>query len=305
MAPGVARHFIRQRGWEMKIGIIGAENSHSAAIAKIINVQKKAKGFTVDYLWGETRAFAERTAEAGEIPNIVRKPVDMLGKVDAIIVDHRHAKYHLEPAVPFIRKGIPAFIDKPFCYRAAKGKRFLALAKKRKAPVTSYSVIPHQQNFVKFRKEVAKLGKLSAGTTYGPSDLKSKYGGVFFYGIHSVEAALKLYGYDVAAAGIIKNLENTSVGTLVYPSGLTVAMHFMKSGAPGFQFTVVGEKGLVHYEHKGDASPYLAGIKCFTRMFRTRKEPKEYTHANILRPVQVLEAMEKSIRTGKLVKVAK
>jgi hypothetical protein len=42
----------------MKIGIIGAENSHTAAIAKLINVEQKIKGFSVDYVWGETDAFA-------------------------------------------------------------------------------------------------------------------------------------------------------------------------------------------------------------------------------------------------------
>ena len=41
----------------------------------------------------------------------------MLGKIDALIVDHRHAKFHLEAATPFVKAGIPTFVDKPFCYR--------------------------------------------------------------------------------------------------------------------------------------------------------------------------------------------
>ena len=38
----------------MKIGIIGAENTHTAAIGYMINAEKLVKGFTVDYVWGET-----------------------------------------------------------------------------------------------------------------------------------------------------------------------------------------------------------------------------------------------------------
>ena len=54
----------------------------------------------------------------------------MLGKIDALIVDHRHAKYHLEAATPFVKAGIPTFIDKPFCYRVEEGRKFLAMAHK-------------------------------------------------------------------------------------------------------------------------------------------------------------------------------
>ena len=40
---------------------------------------------------------------------MVKDPKEMLGKIDALIVDHRHAKYHLEPAIPFVKAGIPYF----------------------------------------------------------------------------------------------------------------------------------------------------------------------------------------------------
>ena len=59
----------------MKIGIIGAENSHTVKIAKAINVEKLVKGFTVDYVWGETEEFAKAVAKEGQIPNIVRNRV--------------------------------------------------------------------------------------------------------------------------------------------------------------------------------------------------------------------------------------
>ena len=121
----------------MKIGIIGAENSHTAAIAKVINVDKLVKGFSVDYVWGETKEYAQTAAKTGAIPNIVDKQKDMLGKIDALIVDHRHPKYHLKAALPFIKQGVPSFIDKPFCYRTQEGKEFLKLAKKYKHPINN------------------------------------------------------------------------------------------------------------------------------------------------------------------------
>ena len=52
-----------------------------------------------------------------------------------------------------------------------------------------------------------------------------------------------------------------------------------------------------------DANPYLTGIRRFCKMFKTGVEPLD--HKRILAPVAVLEAMEKSVKTGKLTPVAK
>jgi predicted dehydrogenase len=70
---------------------------------------------------------------------MVKDPADLMGKIDALIVDHHHAKYHLEATAPFIKARIPTFIDKPFCYRVEEGRKFLAQARERSTPVTSYS----------------------------------------------------------------------------------------------------------------------------------------------------------------------
>ena len=66
---------------KLKLGIVGAENSHTAAIASMINVHKKIPGFEVSHVWGETKQFAEAAAEQGQIPKIVRSPKDMIGKI--------------------------------------------------------------------------------------------------------------------------------------------------------------------------------------------------------------------------------
>jgi hypothetical protein len=42
----------------LNIGIVGAENSHTAAIAKVLNVEKRVPGVRVTHVWGETAAFA-------------------------------------------------------------------------------------------------------------------------------------------------------------------------------------------------------------------------------------------------------
>ncbi len=285
----------------MKIGAIGAENSHTVAIAKILNVQKAIKGFSLDYVWGETDAFAKAAAKDGKIPHIVKHPREMLAKVDAVLVDHRHPKYHLKAVWPFVEAGIPAFVDKPFCYRASEGKAFLKMARKRGTPVTSYSVLPFYDAFQRFKKRLPGLGKIVSAASYGPCDLKSKWGGVFFYGIHQVDVMLHAYGYDVKAVLVTKNGPGNATGQLFYPSGLIATMALIKEDAPGFGMSAIGTDGQLHMPIAGGQNPYLNGTRTFCKMFKTGAEPM--THEQMLRPVQVLEAMQKSVRSGQLEKV--
>ena len=46
----------------IRIGIVGAENSHSVAISKTLNIAKRVPGFRVVAIWGETDKFARDAA---------------------------------------------------------------------------------------------------------------------------------------------------------------------------------------------------------------------------------------------------
>ena len=70
----------------MKIGIIGAENSHCAGVAKTLNLDKLVPGFEVTHVWGETREFAEKAAEKGGIPTIVDNQTDMIGHIEDPVI---------------------------------------------------------------------------------------------------------------------------------------------------------------------------------------------------------------------------
>jgi predicted dehydrogenase len=281
-----------------RIGIIGAENSHAAAIAKLCNVEKKVAARVVA-IWGETAKFAKAAAETGQIPTIVRDWRAMAGLVDGIMIDHRHARYHAEPAAYFIGKGLPCFVDKPFTFTLAEGKRLCDLARRKKVPITSFSTIPLQHNFREFKQEVRKLGAVSTFTTIGPADLKSKYGGVFFYGIHQVDAVVELFGTDVAEVSLRKHGAN-GAATLMYRNGPTVTMNLLKAGYRGFYWSAVGEKSVLNWEHHSDSSPYLTGLGIFLKMFRRREEP--FARERMLAPVAILEAMSRSLKLGKPVR---
>lgn len=285
----------------LRIGIIGSENSHTVAIAKLCNVEKKVDA-RVELVWGETDDFAKKAAEGGQIPTIVKDWREMLGKVDGVMIDHRHAKHHAAPALFFVKNNVPTFVDKPFTFTLAEGKKLSALARRKKVPLTSFSVIPLQQSYAAFKAKVAELGPLSTLTTMGPADIRSEYGGVFFYGIHQVDAIVDLLGPTVQTVQVLKHGVN-AIAFLTCKDGPMVTMNCIKGGVHKFHWTVAAEKGILDWNHDNDASPYLTGLNTFVGMFKTRQEPFE--HKRFLAPIAILEAMAKSLKTGKAVKVAK
>ena len=284
----------------LKIGIVGAENSHCASIAKLCNVLKKVNARVV-MVWGEKPKFAKDAAAAGQIPAIVNDWRDMLGKVDGVMMDHRHPKCHAEVATFYVRHGVPCFVDKPFTFTLAEGKALCALARRRKVPITSFSTIPLQKNFDDFKKAAGKIGTVVSLTTIGPVDLKSKYGGVFFYGIHQVDAIVELLRLSPEWVNLQRHGKG-GVATIAYRDGPLVTMNCINNRNWTFHWSAVGDKEVLDWKHTGDEQPYLAGARIFTEMFRTGREP--FSHERILAPVAILEALAKSLKTGKRVKVA-
>lgn len=274
----------------IRIGIIGAENSHSVGFGKMFNVDKKFPGVEVTHLWGETEEFARKTAEAGKIPNIVKDPKEMLGKIDALIVDHRHAKYHLEAATPFVKAGIPTFIDKPFCYRVEEGKAFLAMARKAGTPVTSFSSIAQSVCTYDIKQQLESLGEINHVVRYGPVDLDSEYGGVFFYGVHILQPLMFMFGEDIQRVKITRNGKKGSA-SLVFKSGLYATLIF-KNLAYGWETFVETKNGLVELKSRIPETDPVKIYSDIVEMFRTRVEPR--SHQSILTEVAVLEALERS-----------
>lgn len=300
VAPGIITQsaFSAPPEKNIRIGIIGAENSHTIGFGKMFNTDKKFPGMEVKYVWGETNEFAKNAMEKGNIPNQVKDPNEMLGKIDALIVDHRHPKYHLEPAIPFIKAGIPAFIDKPFCYRAAEGKEFLELARKMGTPVTSYSSIAHSAATFDLKEQVKNM-EISQVIRTGPVDLDSEYGGVFFYGVHILQPLMNIFGEDIERVKISRN-GSTGNASLKFSSGLFTTLIF-KGKARGWETFVETPDKLVELKPRVEESDPPKNYADMAEMFRTGIEPR--SHQSILNCVSVLEALEKSAETEKWVEV--
>ncbi len=278
----------------IRIGIIGAENSHTITYGEIFNRDRKFPGCEVVGVWGETPEFAKTAAEKGHIPLIVKDSAEFKGKIDALIVDHRHAKYHLDAARPFVEAGIPTFIDKPFCYRVSEGRSFLAMARARKTPVSSFSTVARGEAINDLKAQVKALTGIQHVISCGHCDVDSPYGGVFFYGIHQVQKMMEVFGENIVRVRVARK-EADGSATLVFASGLQATLVLAK-GRPPFELAVVTDKGLQKLESKVTEDP-LTPYREVVQLFRDGKEPR--SHESLLQEVAILEAMERSVTSDR------
>lgn len=134
----------------------------------------------------EEREMAENCARATFIPNVVTKPEEMIGQVDAIICATDIGSEHVERCRPFIEAGLPIFIDKPLADNE-EDLRTIVKWYDNGAHIQSSSSMRYVKSFEPFYKNHYELGKIR----YIVSPM-AKYWET--YGMHAIEAMHPLLG---------------------------------------------------------------------------------------------------------------
>ena len=149
------------------LGIPGAQVTHICCIGD--------GGFT-----------AEHVARCSRIPNVVKKPADVIGEVDAVLIATDKGWEHVERARPFVEAGLPVFIDKPLCDSEPDLKTFHRWVREGRNILTS-SGMRYAKEFMAVKSRLSEIGepRLLLNTT--PKTWER-------YGIHAVEGLYPILG---------------------------------------------------------------------------------------------------------------
>ncbi|GAB3763576.1 Gfo/Idh/MocA family oxidoreductase [Microlunatus parietis] len=180
-----------------RIGFIGTENSHTDHFIRLLNAEERHPGYRAVALVGGASERNNALAEAGDISIIVDNPEDLIGQVDAAVICTRDGARHREQAEPLLKAGLPVLMDKPFATTTADAEAVIAAAQASETPLDSSSALRFVPEIAEFAAAAPQLKELRRLTVSGPADPDSEYSGLFFYGIHHVEAALEILGNPV------------------------------------------------------------------------------------------------------------
>ncbi len=180
-----------------RIGFIGTENSHVQHFIRFLNTERRHPGVTgAALVGGPTERNRELAAEGG-IDLVVDEPADLVGKVDAAIVSTRDGARHLEHARPLLDAGLPVLVDKPLAASVEHADTLLESARENDALLVSCSALRFVPEMAELTAAEPARGPLRHVHVIGPADPDSEYSGLYFYGIHHVEAALEILGNPV------------------------------------------------------------------------------------------------------------
>ena len=286
-----------------RVGILGTENSHAMAFAKILNGLDDAfKGqfedFRVVAVGGIDAQASQNVAKTCGIDTIVDKPEDMLGMVDAVMITCRDGKYHAPYARPFIEAGIPAFIDKPFTSDPAGALALAKLAKEKNVPLVGGSSVKLTDAVLKLKAIAGKHGEaLVGGDVTAPVSLVNEYGNFWFYASHLAECCLTIFGQH--PEWVWANRTDKGVTVIVHYAGFDVTNHFIEN-VYHYTGTVITADGVTHEVISLD-NIYAKECACFADMMRN--DTMSHSYEELVAPVYLMAAIEKSFETGEKVSV--
>lgn len=287
----------------INIGILGSDNSHALAFAKLCNIADENGNYTYDdvrisaiYGFNDSAEHTAEVAKEGKIPFVVESYEDLFDKANAVMVVYRDGKYHLGHILDFIRKGYPVWIDKPVVTTLKDAQTLCEAAEKSNALVTGGSTMKYNREVLDLKNKVenGELGKITGGFLNFPANLKSEYSGLYFYASHLCEMCLSIFGYDAQSVqATVTNDGNFNV--IVFYNEKQVVLNFNENTGDKYHAVILGSKGSAVAEF--DISTiYKLGFNKFFEMIRERKMPLSLYE--LVRPVYMIDAILQSISTG-------
>ncbi len=274
----------------IRTGIIGHSegNGHPFSFSAIVNGYDDARfakaGWPVilDYLrnkpsesfgfsdarmthaWTQDLEITKKLCDACHIETICTDVSQMLDAVDALIIARDDWESHFKLALPFLRAGIPVFVDKPLTLNESELKilmPFLQSGKLMSCSGLRYAV--ELDSIRKLNREIGKI-KLVSGSILN---------GLEKYGIHLIEA-IASFGGTFARPVAVTRLESPHDSFLIhFQDGVPFHLDCLGSVGKTFHISVYGDLTHRHYDLYDNFSAFRRTLENFYKMVRTKEPP--------------------------------
>jgi len=254
----------------MQIGLIGAENSHTLQFCNSFNRDNISPGNRITHVFGDDSAEAAANLAATYGLTICDTESSLLAACDAVIITYRCGHLHHAPAMRALAAGKFVFNDKPFAVTPAEAEEITAYAAAHNPRLTGGSIL-------KSMPELAAVkANLHAGDTvvisYG-ADPASPYDGFWFYGIHSVEICLTLFGADYKSVSAMHD-QGAVIATVAYADRQCVIV--TRPDIYDLRIAVTG-RGHSEFLDFPNIRPETSAAE-FAQMLETGTPPHDFTH---------------------------
>lgn len=286
-----------------KIVILGCENSHADIFLGFIKNDAAFSDVEVSGVYSDDKTAAEKLAEKYGV-KVMSAYDESVGRVDGVIVTARHGNNHYKYAAPYIKTGVPMFIDKPVSIAETDALKLARECKAAGVRLTGGSTCVHDERVQTLKNEHDnnKGGKTISGFIRCPINLKNNYGDFFFYSEHLVGIMSTIFGYYPESVKAYKNAEKITVvfrykdydvtGLYVDKNNLYYAMRIAENGVHGEELPINELNPCFKMEFNS-----FYGLLC--------GEKQRLSYEDFIAPVFVLNAIQRSLDSGNEEKINK
>ena len=265
-----------------RLGIVDFDTSHVVAFTQRLNHVGVSEDQWVDGARvvvgcpGESLLSPERIPEfakqmqAYSVP-LVDKPEELIGQVDAVLIESVDGSVHYERTMPFLEAGLPVFVDKPFTCSLEQAKALADLANAKNVPIFTCSSLRYGLEVIEIREKEGEVGKILGAEVCSPAPTHPRNPGLFHYGIHGVETLYALMGPGCESVWSVSN-DDVDVVTGLWQDGRIGTLRGIRKGQTGYGYTAYCEKSIVRTSINAGYI-YRELLKQIVKMFETGKPP--------------------------------
>ncbi|MEF3313763.1 Gfo/Idh/MocA family oxidoreductase [Paenibacillus sp. GYB004] len=226
-------------------------------------------GARVTHIWTDRPEEGEQVARASRIGQVVARPEDVIGHVDAVLITTDIGSEHVERCRPFVEAGLPVFVDKPLTDNEADLRQFCRWVEEGKA-ILSSSSSRYSKEFLPYRLSTHSLGQLRFVSA---TMLKSWER----YGIHSLEAV-----YTIVGPGFLSvrhsGTKERSIVHLKHHSGVDIVVAVIEDlyGSYGI-LQLCGTDDYAVVRTRDTFYSFKAQLQSFVGYVRTGERPYPFT----------------------------
>ncbi len=268
----------------VRLGIVDFDTSHCVEFTKRLNHKNIAEDLWVDGArvvlgWTGPSAITHPESIRGYQKTLtdelgvelVENPQDMIGQVDGVLIESQDGNVHYERALPFLKAGVPCFIDKPFTCSLSQARELVRIAVEGNVPLFSASSLRYALEVQEFHETREQTGRVLGAETYSPCALHPRNPGLFHYGIHGVEILFALMGPGCRSTRTVWQ-EGAEVTVGTWEDGRIGSVRGIRDGASGYGFTAFCEKQIVSKTINA-RTIYRELLKRIVTMFQTGTPP--------------------------------
>ena len=263
----------------IRIGIIGLDTSHAIAFTKLINDAQTPPLNGCRVVCAYPQGSLDIQSSVSRVPGyveeirgmgleIVNSIDELIGRVDAVLLESNDGRTHLEQIIPVLKANKRVFVDKPFAGSLVDTLTIFELGKQYETPLFTSSSLRFTKSALAARRGEL-VGEILGCDTFSPCMLEPTHPDLYWYGIHGVEQLFTVMGTGCQSVAR-SSTENCDVAVGIWKDGRIGTFRGMRSDPHEYGGVVFGTTG---HQSTGGYEGYDGLVAEIAKFFASGQPP--------------------------------